>query len=63
MTSALLLSIREVTEKLWGGKYDRTKRARTVQLLKCQRVKMYKDGRNYYIRASDMREFEGDDHE
>jgi len=62
MTSALLLSIREVTERFWG-KYDRTKRARTVQLLRCQGVKMYKDGRNWYIRASDMREFEGGDDE
>jgi hypothetical protein len=62
MTGALLLTIKQVTERLWG-KYDRTKRERTLNFLKCQNVKMFKDGRNWYIRASDMREFEGGDDE
>jgi len=57
MTAGVLVSLKEAAELLWGNQ-NRTSRNRTVELLKCNNVHIFKDGKKFYIRRADLKQFE-----
>ena len=57
MTAGALVSLREAATLLWGNE-NRTSRNRTVELLKCNNVYIFKDGKKFYIRRADLKQFE-----
>lgn len=62
MSAGALVSLREAAELLWGNT-SRVSRNRTVELLKCNNVHIFKDGKKFYIRRADLKQFESADNE
>ena len=62
MSAGVLVDLKEAAQLLWG-KQNRTSRNRTVELLKCNNVHIFKDGKKFYIRRADLKQFESADNE
>lgn len=62
MAAGVLISLKEAANILWGN-VNRTSRNRTLELLRCNNVRMFKDGKKFYIRRADLKQFESGDDE